>query len=193
MALDMKETINALGFVRKAHENQKRKSGEAYIIHPLIMANHAVALGLIEDNLIATILYHDVPEDCGISVRDLPTNKSIANSVKKLTYIKPKVYMEKDGEGPSLVDVKTDYYNKIAEDKVASIAKLIDRCNNVSTMSGVFTKEKVQDYIEETEKFIMPLWRKTKDTWPVYSDALFVIKYHLTSVTDSLKAALQCY
>ena len=63
----MKQTLKALSFAREKHEGQKRKNGDPYLIHPLIMACNALSLGIQDDNVVATILLHDVCEDCGVS------------------------------------------------------------------------------------------------------------------------------
>ena len=54
------------------HEGQQRKSGEPYIVHPLTMACNALALGIRDDKVVATILLHDVCEDCDVSLKELP-------------------------------------------------------------------------------------------------------------------------
>ena len=67
-ALRMEQTLKALTFAREKHKVQLRKSGEPYIVHPLTMACDAMSMGIKDDNIIATILLHDVCEDCGVSL-----------------------------------------------------------------------------------------------------------------------------
>ena len=184
------ETMQALNYARKLHKGQARKSGEAYIIHPLTMACQAVSMGVNDDNIVAAILLHDVVEDCGVSVNDLPVNKEVKEAVNLLTYVKPEKYKERDGEGPSILVVKNNYYDAISKNRIASIAKLFDRCHNVSSMAGVFTKEKLDDYIEETETFVLPLIRKAKEEFPEYQNVLFVLKYHIISVLEAIKGTI---
>jgi hypothetical protein len=57
-------------------------------------------------------------------------------------------------------------------------------------MAGVFTKEKIHEYIEETEVFVLPLIRKAKDEYPEFQDALFILKYHIFSVLDAIKGTI---
>ena len=52
------------------------------------------------------------------------------------------------------------YYNLILTDRAATLTKLIDRCHNVSSMAGVFSKEKLKAYISETRDYVIPLLRK---------------------------------
>ena len=177
-ALHWDDAARALAFAREAHSNQIRKSGEPYIIHPLTMACHATALGVQEEPVVAAIALHDVPEDCGIAVEDLPVrNPAIKDAVRRLTHVKTVP-----------LDV---YYDEIAKDPVASMGKLFDRCDNVSTMAGVFSDEKTRSYIQESRQYVMPLWRRTKDHWPQYSSQLFVIKYHILSILNSLDAVVK--
>lgn len=187
------ETMQALNYARKLHKGQARKSGEAYIIHPLTMACQAVSMGVNDDNIVAAILLHDVVEDCDVSVNDLPVNKEVKEAVNLLTYVKPEKYKERDGEGPSILVVKNNYYDAISKNRIASIAKLFDRCHNVSSMAGVFTKEKLDDYIEETETFVLPLIRKAKEEFPEYQNVLFVLKYHIISVLEAIKGTILTY
>ena len=179
-AMNWHDAQNALLFARKAHEGQMRKGGQPYIIHPLTLACHAVALGIRDEVVVASCLYHDVLEDCGYTIDQLPIeNAKIKDVVRRLTHVKPTPL--------------TVYYKEIAECPEAIIVKLLDRCDNVSTMAGVFSTAKTLSYIQETYEYVMPLYRKAKTEWPQYSNALFVLKYHITSVVDGLHACLQGY
>ena len=71
-----------------------------------------------------------------------------------------------------------------------SSIKVIDRCNNVSTMAGCFKDEKLAEYIDETEKYVFPLLSRIKQTWPEYNNVVFLVKYHMLSVLESLKVML---
>lgn len=193
MGKGLSETLKALSFSRRLHKGQNRKSGEPYIIHPLTMACHAISMGIYEDDIIATILLHDIVEDCGLSINDLPVRAEIRVAVGLLSFKKPIKYAERDGEGPRLIKVKEDYYLEISKNKTASIVKIIDRCHNVSSMAGTFTKEKLNEYIEETDMFVLPLLREAKENFPEYQDNLFVLKYHINSVTSAIRGTIETY
>ena len=181
----MKETLKALTFAREKHKNQFRKSGEPYIVHPLTMACNAVSLGIKEDAVIATILLHDVCEDCGVSVGELPVNDTVKRAVDLMTF--------RIMEGETKEIAKNRYYNMLLQSREASLTKLIDRCHNVSSMAGTFSVEKLKSYIEETRHFVLPLLRKVKNQYPEDSDILFVLKYHIVSVVDSIDATIQVF
>lgn len=181
----MKETLKALAFAREKHCGQLRKSGEPYIVHPLMMACNAVSMGIRDDATVATILLHDVCEDCGVGLQELPVNDTVRHAVDLMTF--------RVMEGETKEIAKNRYYNMLLESREASLTKLIDRCHNVSSMAGTFSVEKLKAYIEETRHYVLPLLRKVKNQYPEESDILFVLKYHIVSVVDSIDATIQVF
>ena len=83
---DMTQTLKALSFAREKHRGQLRKSGDPYIIHPLLMACNAVSMGIRDDATVATILLHDVCEDCGIGLQELPVSDRVRHAVDLMTF-----------------------------------------------------------------------------------------------------------
>ena len=73
----MKESMKALQYAREQHKEQTRKNGVPYIVHPLSMACYAAALGISDDITMATILLHDVPEDCNVPIEQLPFSDGV--------------------------------------------------------------------------------------------------------------------
>lgn len=180
------DTQKALYFIKDAHRGQIRKptffskTPIPYITHPLLMACHAHALGIREDAILATILLHDVCEDCGVDAADLPCSDDVKEAVRLLTY----------AEDPALGKTvsKKRYYDAIEQNRIACIAKILDRCNNISTMASAFSHKKLVSYINETETLVMPFLESARKTIPEYVDAVFIIKYHMRSILESLKA-----
>jgi len=116
---------------------------------------------------------HDVCEDCGVTIDELPVNGPTKEAVALLT---------KSEE----VD-KEQYYQQISKNPIATMVKLLDRCNNVSGMAAAFSKEKLVEYIKETENYVYSLLQKAKSEYPMYSNQIFLIKYHMTSVIEAIK------
>ena len=182
------QTYRALYYIREKHAGQNRKPLKysaariPYIIHPLMMACHAQSLGIMDDEVLSTILLHDVCEDCGVEPAELPFSGTVREAVDLLT--------KKNMPGVPKNERNRLYYEAIGRNKIASIAKVIDRCNNVSTMALSFTDLKISSYIDETEEFILPLLDTIKKKYPEYNNAVFLIKYQLLSVLESLKAMM---
>lgn len=181
----MKETLKALSVAREKHSGQFRKSGEPYISHPLVMACNAVSMGIHDDEVIATILLHDVCEDCGVGLAELPVNDTVRRGVELMTF------SVMDGETKEIA--KNRYYNMLIQSREATLTKLIDRCHNVSSMAGTFSVAKLKAYIDETRQYVLPLLRKAKSRYPEDSDELFLLKYHIVSVVDSIDATIQVF
>lgn len=187
-AEELDETYRALQYIRERHAGQFRKPGifskekVLYINHPLLMACHAHALGIRDDALLASILLHDVVEDTGVTKEELPFSDEVKTIVGLVSFSVP--------AGKSKAESKEEYYKKISENGKACVVKIIDRCNNVSTMAGSFSKEKLEEYINETEKYVLPLTTVLKNQYPEYSELSFVVKYQIIGVLETIKNML---
>jgi GTP pyrophosphokinase len=177
---NMAESLKALGFARQQHSLQTRKDGTPYIIHPLSMACYAVAMGLKEDNIIATILLHDVPEDCGIPVEYIPVNKTIQNAVKHMTIQCFKTDSDK-------IEAKCRYFNELLESREALICKALDRYNNLSDAPFALSVDAIGKNVAETELLLMPVLKQAKTLYPDLADALFILRTNLQVLLDILK------
>jgi len=184
-AENMTETYRALQYMRDQHAGQFRKRSRfstedvLYINHPLLMACQAHAFGIRNDALLAAILLHDVVEDTGVTKEELPFSDNVKEIVGLVSFSVP--------EGMTKQEAKKEYYRKISQNGEACVVKIIDRCNNVSTMAGSITKTKVIKYIEETEEFVLPLTEVLKNKFPQYSDIAFLVKYQIISVLETIK------
>lgn len=180
----MPQTERALGQMRRAHDGQYRDGmdHEPYIIHPLTMAYHAITLKIDSDELLAACLLHDVIEDCDVKVEELEVSPEVQQVVQLLTF--------REVPGMSREEAKEHYFAKIAEHKMASIVKILDRCNNVSTMAAAFSRKRMTRYIDETERLVMPIVGKVLNEYEEYRDAAFAIRYQMISVIDSISKML---
>ena len=181
----MAQTLEALVFADRCHEGQFRRSRNClpYISHPLLMACHAVTLGVGEDDLLATVLLHDTVEDCGVGVRDLPAGDEVKRAVGLLTF--------GVREGEDRAAAKKRYFEALALDPVASLTKLLDRCNNVSYMADAFSAEKIRSYVEETKTFVYPLPGIIRTMKPEWAPAAYTIKYHIYSVISTIEIIME--
>ena len=182
------QTQAALPDAFDKHSGQYRRgNGKVpYIYHPLVMTCHALALQLEEDDLLASILLHDVCEDCfdenGVRIQpeSLPVGRVARETVRLLT--KPEVLYPGWEE---------KYYGDISGSRLAVIVKVLDRCNNISMMAAGFSREKMAEYIVETEKYVLPLLDIMKKRYgSTCYNAAFLIKYQMLSDLENLKRIL---
>lgn len=184
---NLNQTLSVLPHVRELHNGQIRKGKEQvpFISHPLLVACHALALGMEDDVLISAALLHDTCEDCNVSLDQLPIDEQTKELVKLLT---------KTPSANKMTDKETlQYYDSIFRNPKALLIKLLDRCNNISTMASGFSNQKIVSYIDETETYFFPMIRRAKTQYPQYSNQFFLIKYHIVSVIGSLKHQMQHY
>lgn len=173
---DFPEASKALAFAKEKHKGQFRKPKELgipYIIHPLTMTCHALAMNLEDDVLLAALLLHDVSEDCGVLPEDLPVCPEVQKIVALVT--KPEHAFSESG-----------YYRAISQNPKACLVKCIDRCNNLSSLAPGFSDERIQDYIEETEKYYPTLLRMIKEQ-PEYNNAAWLLSYQIRSLAQMAK------
>ncbi len=182
---NLPETYYALYYIREKHAGQYRNQGKysservPYINHPLMMTCHAHALGIRDDHLLAAMLLHDVVEDTDVELKDLPFSKEVKILVGLVTKTQTSAGSE--------TKAKDIYYGEISKNPKACVIKVIDRCNNVSTMAGCFSEEKMKEYILETEEYVLPLLEKLKKEFPEYSTLAFLVKYQIISILETVK------
>lgn len=176
---NMEQSEIALDIAIRMHRNQRRAEGIPYIVHPMMLVSHAIAMGQNDDNLIAVMLLHDVCEDCPVEPEELPVNETVRHGVRCMTNVRQK--------GESKADSMERYLEQIRRSKEACLTKLYDRCNNISSMAGAFSGKKLVSYIDETRTHIYPLMEYVKTAYPEYAEAVFLLEYHMTSVINSLE------
>ena len=164
------------------HRDQKRTEGLPYVIHPMTLAMHGIALGMTDDNLMAVMLLHDVCEDCPVCPDELPVNETVRRGVDCIT--------KKHLNGESKLETMQRYMKDIRGSKEACIAKVFDRRHNVSSMAGVFSENRLQAYITETKDFIYPLMEHVKENYPEYDTMMYTLEYQITSIIKSLETKL---
>lgn len=176
----MQQSLIALQYMREKHINQTRKDGVPYIVHPLSMACYAIALGIRDDNIIGTVLLHDVVEDCGVTWESLPVNDTIKIGVKYMTIKKLSVNEPK-------VITKQRYFHELLECKEALITKALDRYNNLTDMPFALTDDAIGKNAAETEILLLPVLKLGKEKWTELSDVLFILRTNIRSINDILK------
>ena len=175
----LRNTLKAVDFAVEAHEGQKRKrSAVPYIYHPLNLACHLLSMGIKEDEIIAAALLHDVVEDCGKTVDDLPVNDETKEIVRLLTHSKT--------TDANRSKVMKTYYDAIAKNPKAALIKCVDRCNNLTTMSWGLSRDRIYRMINETEEYFPRLLKVLKAD-PDYCNASWLLQYQIESMLDIYK------
>ena len=94
---------DAVAFASAVHGEQKRESGEPYIIHPLAVAEYLLDMGMDAATVIAGVLHDTVEDGKGITVDEIakrfsPEVAHLVDGVTKLTRSGQKEYVTKKQE-----------------------------------------------------------------------------------------------
>ncbi len=133
---DKKMIRKAFDIAVDAHKDQRRKSGEAYIFHPLAVAQIVASEIGLDATSIASALLHDVVEDTEYTLVDLEQlfGETVARIVDGLTKISN---LKKDRD----VSLQAENFRKmlltINEDPRVIIIKIADRLHNMQTMDAM--------------------------------------------------------
>lgn len=140
-------------FACAAHEPQKRKTGEPYILHPIAVANIAAQEMLLDTNTVLACFLHDVVEDTPYTVDDIRQRfgDDVASLVRVVTK-KP----TRDYEYSKQLDNYRQLLDSIQYDIRAILVKLADRLHNMRTLASM-KPEKQMKIAGETDYFYAPL------------------------------------
>ena len=152
---DISMVEKAYEIADKAHKDQKRKSGEPYIIHPLCVAKILADLELDKETIVAGIL-HDVVEDTVLTDAELRSmfGDEVANLVDGVTKL-TQLSWDKDK-----IELQAENLRKMflamAKDIRVILIKLADRLHNMRTLKYM-KPEKQKEKARETLDIYSPI------------------------------------
>ena len=152
-----KEKITAAyEYAAELHEGQRRKSGEAYISHPIAVAEIAASLGLDSDSICSALL-HDTVEDCAEKTNLKEIEKrfgaDVALIVDGLTKI---VTLQIEDKEEAHIETLRKMLLAMSRDVRVIFIKLCDRVHNMRTL-GARSDEKQRTTALETMHVYAPL------------------------------------
>ncbi len=149
----LQQLKKAFVFAREAHKEQRRKSGEPYIIHPISVAMIAAEELMLDTNSVIASFLHDVVEDTPYTVEDI--RKEFDDDVAFLVDIVTKRKKENYRMSKQL-----DNYEQLLEsmqyDVRALMIKIADRLHNMRTLQSM-RPDKQMKIAGETDYFYAPL------------------------------------
>ncbi|KAL4603555.1 hypothetical protein ACB092_10G132200 [Castanea dentata] len=149
----------ALKLAFEAHDGQKRRSGEPFIIHPVEVARilgeleldwESVAAGLLHDTVEDTnvVTFERIEEEFGTTVRRIVEGETKVSKLGKLKY---------KNESDSVQDVKADDLHQMflamTEEVRVIIVKLADRLHNMRTLSHMPPRKQSSIAVETLQVF----------------------------------------
>ena len=181
----MSQSMAALEYAFEKHEGQVRKvSDQPYIVHPMKIALDATHYQELDgdDVLFSAILLHDVVEDCGVSLNELPFSEEIKLLVKLVSLDRK--------ENEEKAEAKHRYYINMESNPRALIIKSLDRLDNMSTMYSLGV-ESVRKNVRENIDYIIPMLRNAVKKSSCYYHTLWSLRNQLQRDTEIYAGVLE--
>ena len=146
---DLKLLIKAYNYASSAHENQYRKSGEKYIIHPVEVAKILAELELDVDTIAAGLL-HDVIEDTDVTFEEIERefNLDIAMLTDGVTKLGKLEYKSKE---ETQAENMRKMFLAMGKDIRVVLIKLADRLHNMRTLKHMSPEKAIEKSLETIE------------------------------------------
>ena len=145
----------AFNFAVKAHQNQKRASGDPYSVHPIEVANILTELKL-DSATITTGLLHDTIEDTFATYETI--KKEFGDEIAELVDGVTKISVF---ENTASLNSKVENFRKLilatSKDIRVLLVKIADRLHNMRTIKAIPKEEKRQRIAKETMEIYAPL------------------------------------
>lgn len=146
--------VKAYELAANAHKDQRRYSGEPYIMHPVAVARILFDLGMDHQSIIAAIL-HDTVEDTDVTLDDLKEAfgddiAQLVNGVTKLGKVPLATHEEQQAENVRKMLIA------MSQDIRVIIIKLADRLHNMRTLEYM-REQKQKEKAHETLEIYAPI------------------------------------
>ncbi|WP_092403226.1 MULTISPECIES: RelA/SpoT family protein [Candidatus Ichthyocystis] len=145
--------LRAFRYSYNAHKNQKRKSGEPYVTHPVAVAE-ILCRWRLDHQAIAAAILHDVIEDTGVTFEQIESlfGNSVAELVDGVSKITRITMTTKDKKAESFSKMLL----AMARDIRVIMIKLADRLHNMRTLSAM-PPLKIKSIAQETMEIYAPI------------------------------------
>lgn len=145
---DLEVAKRAYAFALEAHQDQKRASGEPYIIHPAATATTLAEMHLPLPIVVAGLL-HDVPEDTSRTMEDI--EKEFGAEVSRLVAGITKLGKIKYRGMERYIENLRRMFLAMAEDVRVVVIKFADRLHNLETLDAIPPKKQYRVALESLE------------------------------------------
>lgn len=174
------QTHKALELAQKYHKGLRKDGVTPEFAHQVFIAGYIRDIWPLNlDDILAAAFLHDLLEDYDYSLEELQSQ--FDPYICSLVWLLTKKYK-------GVVKSPEEYYSFIAVSYAATLIKSVDRIHNLHTMVGVFSDEKQRRYVEETEKYIIPMLESSCEeaSGRTLRNALTVLNIQLTQIKARL-------
>jgi len=159
---DQEKILAAATYSASKHKNQKRASGEPYIIHPLAVGEILIQLKMDADTIVAGLL-HDTIEDTDTTYENLAElfGQSVADMVESETKISNLKALSRSAQEAETI---RKMFFAMSKDIRVIIIKLADKLHNMRTLQHL-KPERAKEIAGETLDIFAPLADRLGISW----------------------------
>lgn len=175
------KAVEAMDYALDYHKGLRKDKITPEFQHQVFIANFIrvyESLLIYPEETFVTIFLHDIMEDYNISVEEI--SNIFGSIVGESVYKVSKIYKGSKKE-------QAFYFNEISKCSIASVVKGADRVHNINSMLGVFSDDRVSQYVEETEKYIIPMLRNSRHSFHKQEAVYENLKQYLFLATRTIK------
>jgi (p)ppGpp synthase/HD superfamily hydrolase len=184
----MFKALHAVNLGLEWHDGFRKDGTTPEFVHQLSQIQHVRSLVSIErddlEGVICTIALHDLPEDKKYNIDHVHREFGpvIGLAVERMS---KKFY----GENADQSDER--YYYDIGRNLYASLSKGCDRVHNHASMLGVFTSDKMFEYMKESEDLVLPMLKQARKNFPAQEIAYTSLRHRLREQMHLIRSAYQ--
>lgn len=184
------KAYKAMNLMMEAFRDLRKDGVTPVWTHPLYIASviRTFPLGEHEESVLVTAFLHDYFEDRPEMAFRL--EEVFDKEILQYSRVLDKNYFSvaKAVGGKALQNER--YYEALNKHPYTIIVKAVDRYHNLNTMVGVFSMEKIEEYITETEEFVLPMLKQGMRTYPEFEPIFQNIKLGLQTQLGLIKALI---
>ncbi len=171
-------------FIKKAYHSSKSpdtlSDDYASIDHPLTIACEALVMGVEDDDIVASLLLHDILSISDIPVKDLPFSPSICAIIELISSY----------PGSKDERAKSNYYKLVSENPRVAFVLCMDRLNTLASLAMTVGRKDTSEYIAEIEKHVVPLFQMINARESKLTNPVWLLRYHMYSLLEVYKHLL---
>jgi len=174
--------LEALEYASHFHTGKRKDGITKEYAHQLAIGHFVKSISTSlehPEETLAAVFLHDICEDYGIAPEEIESRFGVM--VRDAVWLLTKKFRGQP-------KTPNEYYDAIAQNRIASIVKGADRIHNVQSMVGVFTLDKQRAYLQETMDYILPALKEARRLFPRQEPAYENIKHMLRSQIELLRA-----
>lgn len=183
---DYHMALRAFEFAQQHHVGMRKDKTSPEFSHQMFIANYARTLlpSLMHpEETLAAIFLHDICEDYDVGYAEIERmfGPLVRKAVEALT---------KKKDGVRIPDEV--YYERMAEDPIASIGKAIDRAHNIFTMGAAgWSAGKQEEYLGDVFTLLLPMMKKARRTFSQQEPAYENVKTLLLVQAKHIKLNIE--